>query len=90
MLGDKPLPGITIFVITISNFAKDNWAILIRSLCCTHYGNQTAGTNARRSRLRRSSKLRVPLFGDLIRKTAISRSHASRTLVTSGVSIYRR
>src|SRR5437867_3212680 len=29
MLGDKPLPGITIFVITISNFAKDNWAILI-------------------------------------------------------------
>src|SRR5437764_5259009 len=25
MLGDKPLPGITIFVITISNFAKDNW-----------------------------------------------------------------
>src|SRR5260370_18121467 len=29
MLGDKPLPGITIFVITISNFAKDNWALLI-------------------------------------------------------------
>src|SRR2546421_8801767 len=29
MLGDKPLPGITIFVISISRFAKDNWAILI-------------------------------------------------------------
>src|SRR5256885_4475083 len=29
MLGDKPLPAITLFVIGISNFAKDNWAILI-------------------------------------------------------------
>src|SRR3982751_6427055 len=29
MLGDRPLPAITLFVIGISNFAKDNWAILI-------------------------------------------------------------
>jgi type IV pilus assembly protein PilC len=31
--------------------------------------------------------LRVPLFGDLLRKTAISRFHGPRTLVTSGVPI---
>src|SRR3989442_4139029 len=29
MLGDKPLPGITIFVISISRFAQNNWAMLI-------------------------------------------------------------
>src|SRR5207248_3389586 len=29
MLGDKPLPGITIFVISISRFAQNNWVMLI-------------------------------------------------------------
>ena len=88
MLGDKPLPAITLFVIGISNFAKDNWAILIGGVVALIVGIKFLGkTNGGRS-LIDQLKLRVPLFGDLIRKTSISRfSRTLGTLVTSGVSI---
>jgi len=88
MLGDKPLPGITIFVITISNFAKDNWAILIGAVIALIMGIKLLGRTPGGRGLIDQLKLRVPLFGDLIRKTAISRfSRTLGTLVTSGVSI---
>src|SRR6476659_8742429 len=88
MLGDKPLPGITIFVITISNFAKDNWAILIGAFVALIMGIKLLGRTPGGRGLIDQLKLRVPLFGDLIRKTAISRfSRTLGTLVTSGVSI---
>jgi type IV pilus assembly protein PilC len=88
MLGDKPLPGITIFVITISNFAKDNWAILIGAGIALIMGIKLLGRTPGGRGLIDQLKLRVPLFGDLIRKTAISRfSRTLGTLVTSGVSI---
>src|SRR5438552_887888 len=88
MLGDKPLPGITIFVITISNFAKDNWAILIGAVVALVMGIKLLGRTPGGRGLIDQLKLRVPLFGDLIRKTAISRfSRTLGTLVTSGVSI---
>src|SRR2546423_1147016 len=43
MLGDKPLPGITIFVITISNFAKSNWAMLIGAVVVSIIGTKLLG-----------------------------------------------
>src|SRR5205085_11850356 len=83
MLGDKPLPGITIFVITISNFAKDNWAILIGAVVALVMGIKLLGRTPGGRGLIDQLKLRVPLFGDLIRKTAISRfSRTLGTLVT--------
>src|SRR6266850_658997 len=88
MLGDKPLPGITIFVITISNFAKDNWALLIGAVVALIIGIKLLGRTPGGRSLIDQLKLRLPLFGDLIRKTAISRfSRTLGTLVTSGVSI---
>src|SRR5438270_9885761 len=88
MLGDKPLPGITIFVISISNFAKDNWAILIGAVIALIMGIKLLGRTPGGRGLIDQLKLRVPLFGDLIRKTAISRfARTLGTLVTSGVSI---
>jgi type IV pilus assembly protein PilC len=88
MLGDKPLPGITIFVITISNFAKDNWAILIGAFVALIMGIKLLGRTPGGRGMIDQLKLRVPLFGDLIRKTAISRfARTLGTLVTSGVSI---
>src|SRR5438477_7887123 len=88
MLGDKPLPGITIFVISISRFAQNNWAILIGAAVGLIVGIKILGrTSLGRSFLDRF-KLRLPLFGDLIRKTSISRfSRTLGTLVSSGVSI---
>src|SRR6267154_3100881 len=88
MLGDKPLPGITIFVITISRFAQNNWAMLIGGVVALIIGIKLLARTPGGRSLIDQLKLRIPLFGDLIRKTAISRfSRTLGTLVTSGVSI---
>ena len=88
MLGDKPLPAITTFVITVSKFVQGHWLVIIGGLVATVAGYKFAVRTARgRSTIDRF-KLRVPLFGDVIRKTAISRfSRTLGTLVTSGVPI---
>ena len=88
MLGDKPLPAITLFVIGVSNFVKNHGLVLLGLLIAAVATYKLiARTRAGRSIIDRF-KLRVPLFGDLIRKTAISRfSRTLGTLVTSGVPI---
>jgi type IV pilus assembly protein PilC len=88
MLGDKPLPAITLFVIGISDFMQKHWAVLLGVIIALFAaGKVAARTRAGRAALDRM-KLRAPLFGDLIRKTSISRfSRTLGTLVTSGVPI---
>jgi type IV pilus assembly protein PilC len=88
MLGDKPLPGITRFVISVSKFVQGHWLVLLGGIIALvaayNFANRTAGGRSFVDRF----KLRVPLFGDVIRKTAISRfSRTLGTLVTSGVPI---
>ncbi len=88
MLGDRPLPTITLIVIGFSRFVQNHWAIIVGSIVVIVIGykviSRSRGGRVALDRL----KLRVPLFGDLIRKTAISRfSRTLGTLVTSGVSI---
>jgi type IV pilus assembly protein PilC len=88
MLGDKPLPTVTLFVIAVSKFVQNHWLVLIGVIVALFAGlrfaNRTSGGRFIIDRF----KLRVPLFGDLIRKTAISRfSRTLGTLVTSGVPI---
>jgi type IV pilus assembly protein PilC len=88
MLGDKPLPAITLFVIAVSDFMQQHWALLLGVIVVALAGCKIAArTQAGRVMLDRI-KLRAPLFGDLIRKTSISRfSRTLGTLVTSGVPI---
>jgi type IV pilus assembly protein PilC len=88
MLGDKPLPPITRFVIGVSKFFQEHWLILLGAVLVAIAGysffNRTRGGRSFFDRF----KLRLPLFGDVIRKTAISRfSRTLGTLVTSGVPI---
>src|ERR1700719_1256507 len=88
MLGDKPLPAITQFVIGVSKFVQSHWLVLIGGLIAViagyKFANRTAGGRSAIDRI----KLRMPLFGDVIRKTAISRfSRTLGMLVTSGVPI---
>jgi type IV pilus assembly protein PilC len=88
MLGDRPLPGITIFVISVSRFMQSHWLILLglAGVLIAVY-KFAARTKSGRSLIDRF-KLRAPLFGSLIRKTAVSRfSRTLGTLVTSGVPI---
>ena len=88
MLGDKPLPALTRFVIGVSNGVKDNWMFIIGAVVLAIVGVKFAGRTAGGRTAIDRFKLRTPLFGDLLRKTAISRfSRTLGTLVTSGVPI---
>jgi len=88
MLGGKPLPGLTVFVINTSNLLKNHILIVLGVVAAIAIGyNLFASTAMGRVVLDRV-KLKMPLFGDLIRKSAISRfSRTLGTLVTSGVPI---
>jgi type IV pilus assembly protein PilC len=88
MLGDKPLPGITLFVIGASNAVKEHWIFIVLALVLAAIGYKLAQRTAGGRLVIDRVKLRAPLFGDLLRKTAISRfSRTLGTLVTSGVPI---
>ncbi len=88
MLGNRPLPAITTFVINVSRLVQYHWLVLIGSIVAVGAVYKfLARTRGGKSVIDRF-KLRMPLFGDLIRKTAISRfSRTLGTLVTSGVPI---
>ncbi|HEY2714302.1 MAG TPA: type II secretion system F family protein [Chthoniobacterales bacterium] len=88
MLGDKPLPAITNFVIGVSTGLKDHWFIILLALValmtCYRFVTRTSKGRGVIDRF----KLCMPLFGDLNRKTVISRfARTLGTLVTSGVPI---
>jgi type IV pilus assembly protein PilC len=88
LLGDKPLPPVTRFVIGTSEFMKNHGLILLGVLVAIVTFYKLIG-RTRRGRLAIDNfKLRMPLFGNLNRKTAISRfARTLGTLVTSGVPI---
>jgi len=88
LLGDKPLPPVTRFVIGISGLMKNHGLILLGVIVAIVTFYKLIG-RTRRGRLAIDSfKLRMPLFGNLNRKSAISRfARTLGTLVTSGVPI---
>jgi len=88
MLGDHPLPVITIFVIAVSRFVQAHWFIIVPFIVATIGAYKFADRTSRGKSTIDRVKLRFPLVGDIIRKTAISRfSRTLGTLVTSGVPI---
>ena len=88
MLGDRPLPVITTFVITVSRFVQGHWLIILALIFAAIAGYKFANRTPRGKSTIDGVKLRFPLFGDIIRKTAISRfARTLGTLVTSGVPI---
>src|SRR5215471_4779138 len=88
MLGNKPLPPITTFVLAASNFVKDDGLVLVGAIIAVVMAYKFIGRTRSGRFVIDSFKLRMPLFGDLNRKTAISRfARTLGTLVTSGVPI---
>src|SRR5438105_9506200 len=88
MLGDKPLPAITQFVIGTSNLVKNHGLVLLGAVIVAVTAYKFIGRTRGGRFVIDSFKLRMPLFGDLNRKTAISRfARTLGTLVTSGVPI---
>jgi type IV pilus assembly protein PilC len=88
LLGDKPLPPVTQFVLGVSGFMKQHGLILLGAVVAIVVIYKFIG-RTRKGRLAIDTfKLRMPLFGNLNRKTAISRfARTLGTLVTSGVPI---
>ncbi len=88
LLGGRPLPGLTQFVIGVSSFVKDQiiWLALGVGLIATIWIWFSGSVRGRRILDRLA--IRIPLFGELVRKSAIARfSRTFGTLVTSGVPI---
>src|SRR5215813_14826790 len=73
MLGNKPLPAITTFVIAASNLVKNHGLLLIGAVIAAIAAFKFIGRTRPGRFAIDSFKLRMPLFGDLNRKTAISR-----------------
>ena len=88
LLGDKPLPPVTRFVLGVSDFMQHRGLVLFGAVVAIVVIYNFVGST-RRGRLAIDNlKLRMPLFGNLNRKTAISRfARTLGTLVTSGVPI---
>jgi type IV pilus assembly protein PilC len=88
LLGDKPLPPVTQFVLAVSNFMKNHGLVLLAAVVAIVFLYNLIGRTRRGRFAIDTFKLRMPLFGNLNRKTAISRfARTLGTLVTSGVPI---
>ncbi|MFZ4598528.1 MAG: type II secretion system F family protein [Terrimicrobiaceae bacterium] len=88
MLGGKPLPGLTQFVIGASNLVKNNSLMLLGGLVGFVILYKIVSKTKQGLVVIDNIKLKAPLFGDLTRKSSISRfSRTLGTLVTSGVPI---
>ena len=88
MLNGKPLPALTEYVIDISRVVQTYWYIVIAVAVIVFFGYRAIAASAGGKIMLDKFKLRLPLFGDLVRKSSISRfSRTLGTLVTSGVPI---
>lgn len=87
-LPGKPLPGITVFVINCSHFLVNQWYIVIGLIAVVVVGYKVMASTPAGIIFIDQMALKVPVFGDLTSKTAISRfSRTLGTLISSGVPI---
>ncbi len=88
MLGGKPLPGLTQFVIAASNLVKNNSLMIVGGIIVLVILYKFMARTKQGIQVIDNVKLKAPLFGDLTRKSSISRfTRTLGTLVTSGVPI---
>ncbi len=88
MLGGKPLPALTEFVIGTSRFVQGNFLLIAGAVVLFIIAYSLIARTEKGRAIIDAILLRLPLFGDLIKKSAISRfSRTLGTLVTSGVPI---
>jgi len=82
------LPGPTLMILNLSNFLRGNLLTIIIAVVALLVGAKLALRSPDMALLFDKFKLRMPLLGDLIRKSAISRfTRTLSTLMSSGVSI---
>ena len=88
MLGNKPLPELTQIVIGISKAVQDNFMTIIGTFVAVIIVYNLFASSAAGRVIMDRIKLHVPMLGDLLRKSSISRfTRTLGTLVESGVPI---
>lgn len=82
------LPGLTVFIMQIAFFMKDYWYLLFGGLFGGIVAIRYATRTPKGALIKDQLMLRVPVFGPLFKKVALSRfSRTFSTLVKSGVPI---
>ena len=88
MLGDKPLPAVTLLVTGASKFVQHNILIIAAVSIAGYFGFKFWSDTKSGRKTVDQLKLKLPVLGDIQRKSAIARfSRTLGTLVTSGVPI---
>lgn len=88
LLGNKPLPDLTRFIMGLSGSIVANWYIVLGVVIAAAVGWKVFSGSPKGRVILDKLALKLPLFGDLTRKSSISRfSRTLGTLVTSGVPI---
>jgi type IV pilus assembly protein PilC len=83
-----PLPLPTRIVIAISSFFQNFWWLLIAGAIASFFGYRAANRTPQGRAVIDRAKLKIPVFGELMRKIALSRfSHYLATLFGAGVNI---
>ena len=83
-----PLPGITLFVIGASHILISQWYFVVFFIAALVIGYKVFSSTTAGAIVLDRLVLRLPVFGDLLSKTAISRfSRTLGTLISSGVPI---
>ena len=87
-LPGHPLPGITLFVIACSNGLVNQWYLVVGFIALVVIGYKVMISTPAGNFFFDQVLLRIPVFGDLNIKTAISRfARTLGTLISSGVPI---
>src|SRR5262245_8281017 len=85
---DVQLPGLTVFIMDIAFFMKDYWYLIFGLIAAAVVGLKLAVQTPQGALLKDKIVLKVPVFGVLFKKVALSRfSRTFSTLVKSGVPI---
>jgi len=88
LLGNKPLPDLTRIIMGLSGNIVANWYIVLAAVIALVVGWKMFSSSSKGQITLDKLALSLPLFGDLTRKSSISRfSRTLGTLVTSGVPI---
>lgn len=85
---DSDLPGITEFVLNLSEFLKAQWILVFGGVFAVIFGLVAFKKTPKGALIFDHLSLRVPIFGPLTRKVALARfSRTFSTLIRSGVPI---
>jgi type IV pilus assembly protein PilC len=82
------LPGLTVFIMDIAFLMRDYWYVIFGGMAAAFFGLRAACKTPKGALVKDHVMLRLPVFGVLFKKVALSRfARTFSTLVKSGVPI---